>query len=61
MIHPDLQPSAEYVHDMEQLSGTTRRLADGLGQFLEQLLDVGFTQEGAEHLCDTMLIAMFHE
>ena len=61
MNHPDLQESAAYLARQDQADAATKRLAEMLAKFVGQLTDEGFTQEGAEHLADTMLIAMIHE
>ena len=51
----------EHLERMVHAGVATRHLAEVLGQFVNQLLDEGFTQEGAEHLADSMLVAMIHE
>jgi len=61
MIHPDLQLSPEAVQRLDAASVQTRAIAEVLGQFVDQLLDAGFTQDGAEHLADTLMITMISD
>jgi hypothetical protein len=57
-LHPDLKPSAEWVQKLEAAGMATRPIAEVLGQFVNQLIEQGFTEDGAERLADTLMIAM---
>jgi len=50
-----------YVHRLEQTGAATRQIAEVLAQFKSQLVEEGFTEEGAESLADTMLVVLTHE
>lgn len=41
------------VHRLEQAEAPLRRLAELLGMFRGQLIDAGFTKNGAEQVVDT--------
>lgn len=49
------------VHRLEQAGAATRQVAEVLAQFVRQLTEEGFTQKGAEHLADTLLVVLTHE
>ena len=44
---------ASAIHRLDQASTPTRHLAELLAQFRAQLIEEGFTPEGAEQVCDT--------
>ncbi len=50
-----------YVHRLEQTGAATRQIAEVLAQFKSQLVEEGFSEEGAESLADTMLVVLTHE
>ncbi len=52
---------AHHVHRLEQTGAATRQIAEVLAQFKAQLIEEGFTQKGAEHLADTLLVVLTHE
>ena len=58
MIHPDLHLSADAIQRIDAASVQTRAIAEVLGQFVEQLEEAGFSQDGAERLADTLMVAM---
>lgn len=45
------------VHKLEQVGAETRHVAEVLAQFRAQLIEEGFTPEGAEQLANTMVLA----
>ena len=49
------------VHELEQVGAQTRHVAEVLAQFRSQLIEEGFTPEGAEALATTMILMWLHE
>ena len=49
------------VHKLEQVGAQTRHVAEVLAQFRTQLIEEGFTEEGAEALANTMILMWLHE
>ena len=49
------------VHKLEQVGAQTRHVAEVLAQFRTQLIEEGFTEEGAEVLANTMILMWLHE
>ncbi len=51
------QLEAGHLHKLEQVGAETRLVAEVLAQFRTQLIEEGFTPEGAEQLANTMVLA----
>jgi uncharacterized protein Yka (UPF0111/DUF47 family) len=58
MLPDDPFPDAAFVHRMDQTASAFRDTAALLALFRDELIDQGFTQQGAEHLTDTFAIAV---
>ena len=60
-MHPDLKPSVEHIQRLDKAGLATRPIAEVLGQFNDQLINEGFSEDNAVLLVNTLMIAILPE